>query len=66
MWIRNFGRDDRCISANGKECRYPYLDFDLLKLLSNFPMELFFNKDNPKGMQQKRVLRIIASQFGFT
>ena len=26
LWIRNLGRDDRAISDNGKECRYPFLD----------------------------------------
>jgi asparagine synthetase B (glutamine-hydrolysing) len=29
LWHRNMGRDDRAISHNGKEARYPFLDFDL-------------------------------------
>jgi asparagine synthetase B (glutamine-hydrolysing) len=28
IWHRNFGRDDRMISANGKEARFPYLDIE--------------------------------------
>ena len=28
IWHRNFGRDDRMISANGKEARFPFLDID--------------------------------------
>ena len=29
LWHRNMGRDDRAISHNGKEARYPFLDIDL-------------------------------------
>lgn len=28
IWHRNFGRDDRMISANGKEARFPFLDVE--------------------------------------
>ena len=31
LWIRNLSRDDRVISENGKEVRYPFLDADLIK-----------------------------------
>ena len=31
LWIRNLSRDDRVISENGKEVRYPFLDSDLIK-----------------------------------
>jgi hypothetical protein len=27
------GRDDRAISANGKECRFPFLDQNLIESL---------------------------------
>ena len=26
IWHRNMGRDDRVISVNGKEARFPFLD----------------------------------------
>jgi len=26
LWIRNLGRDDRAMSDNGLECRFPFLD----------------------------------------
>lgn len=29
LWHRNMGRDDRAISHNGKEARFPFLDFDI-------------------------------------
>ena len=35
IWHRNMGRDDRVISACGKEARFPYLDIDLMKFLSS-------------------------------
>jgi asparagine synthetase B (glutamine-hydrolysing) len=30
LWHRNMGRDDRAISDNGKEARFPYLDINLI------------------------------------
>ena len=35
LWHRNMGRDDRAISHNGKEARYPFLDFDLQTYLGS-------------------------------
>lgn len=35
LWHRNMGRDDRVISHNGKEARYPFLDFDLQTYLGS-------------------------------
>lgn len=29
IWHRNMGRDDRAISVNGKETRFPFLDIAL-------------------------------------
>lgn len=30
LWIRNLGRDDRSISSNGKEVRFPFLNKNLI------------------------------------
>lgn len=35
LWHRNMGRDDRAISHNGKEARYPFLDIDLQSYLGS-------------------------------
>jgi asparagine synthetase B (glutamine-hydrolysing) len=35
LWHRNMGRDDRAISHNGKEARFPFLDIDLQSYLGN-------------------------------
>ena len=29
IWHRNMGRDDRVISVNGKEARFPFLDIEI-------------------------------------
>ena len=34
LWHRNYGRDDRVLSANSIEARFPYLDPKLLEYLS--------------------------------
>mmetsp|Transcript_15478 Transcript_15478/g.17950 ORF Transcript_15478/g.17950 Transcript_15478/m.17950 type:complete len:207 (-) Transcript_15478:56-676(-) len=39
LWERNFGRDDRAISSNGKECRYPFLDKDVIRTASMIPID---------------------------
>ena len=33
LWHRNMGRDDRAISDNGKEARFPFLDVNLMRYL---------------------------------
>lgn len=34
IWHRNMQRDDRVISHNGKEARFPFLDIEMQKYLS--------------------------------
>ena len=38
LWLRNHGRDDRCISDHGKEPRYPFLDENVVRTLSKIPL----------------------------
>ena len=33
IWHRNMGRDDRAISVNGKEARFPFLDIEVQRWL---------------------------------
>eukprot|EP00919_Chromeraceae_sp_WS-2016_P028255 GHVR01066852.1.p2 GENE.GHVR01066852.1~~GHVR01066852.1.p2 ORF type:complete len:330 (+),score=19.29 GHVR01066852.1:1362-2351(+) len=37
LWIRNLGRDDRCVSATGKEARHPFLDEELVNFVGQLP-----------------------------
>jgi asparagine synthetase B (glutamine-hydrolysing) len=30
LWNRNLGRDDRAVSKNGKELRFPFLNIELV------------------------------------
>ena len=61
LWIRNLGRDDRSISANKKECRFPFLDRKLIRIIENIDLRLLTNFYLPKGKGgDKIVLRLIA------
>eukprot|EP00948_MAST-09A_sp_MAST-9A-sp1_P003856 g3856.t1 len=40
LWLRNHGRDDRCISDSGKEVRYPFLDEDVVQYLASLPLDV--------------------------
>ena len=33
IWHRNMGRDDRAISDNSKEARFPFLDVNIMRYL---------------------------------
>nr|CCA17154.1 asparagine synthetase domaincontaining protein putat [Albugo laibachii Nc14] len=65
IWKRNLGRDDRCISANGKEARFPYLDENVVCLLSQIPTELLtdFSNTTERGCGDKYLLRVVARDF---
>jgi asparagine synthetase B (glutamine-hydrolysing) len=52
---RNLGRDDRCLSDNGKEVRFPFLDEDLISHLVSLPINFKCYPDNPIG--DKHLLR---------
>ncbi len=59
LWIRNLGRDDRAISSNGKEVRYPFLYLPLWKFLRTAPLEVLTD-----GAGEKKLLRKLGKSFG--
>jgi len=65
LWIRNLGRDDRAISDNGKECRYPFLDEIVVNEVSKINFKLLTKLDLPKGGGgEKYLLRQVAKRLG--
>lgn len=65
LWIRNLGRDDRAISDNGKECRYPFLDEIVVNGLSKVNFKYLTNFDLPKGGGgEKFLLRKLSKSLG--
>lgn len=64
LWTRNLGRDDRCLSDHGKECRFPYLDEDVMAYLDMLPLEMKCDMTRPLGEGDKLILRIVARTIG--
>lgn len=64
LWERNFGRDDRVISCNGKECRYPFLDKQVIATAGQIPIDFICDFTMHRGMGEKRILRQIAKNMG--
>eukprot|EP00826_Nyctotherus_ovalis_P050701 TRINITY_DN6248_c0_g2_i7.p1 TRINITY_DN6248_c0_g2~~TRINITY_DN6248_c0_g2_i7.p1 ORF type:complete len:118 (+),score=38.18 TRINITY_DN6248_c0_g2_i7:724-1077(+) len=63
LWIRNFGRDDRCISYHTKTCTFPYLDLAVIQYAAQIPIKELFYEDVYN--LNKKVLRELASKCGF-
>ncbi|KAF9505630.1 hypothetical protein BS47DRAFT_515804 [Hydnum rufescens UP504] len=62
---RNLGRDDRIISSNGKESRYPYLDLSLVSYLARLPVHVKLDpRMKEDGVGDKRLLREAALKMG--
>jgi asparagine synthetase B (glutamine-hydrolysing) len=64
IWKRNLGRDDRCISAHGREARFPYLDENVVKYLKSIPVETICDLDQERGDGDKLILRVAARRLG--
>ncbi|KAJ8577994.1 hypothetical protein ON010_g1218 [Phytophthora cinnamomi] len=64
IWKRNLGRDDRCIASHGREARFPYLDEDVVSTIATFPVSSLCDAKLPRGVGDKRVLRLVARCLG--
>eukprot|EP01132_Coremiostelium_polycephalum_P007589 gene7589-9330_t len=66
IWKRNLGRDDRVISSNRREPRFPYLDENLIEFLNNVPLSYICDPSLGQGIGDKRILRQVAKNLGLT
>lgn len=66
LWLRNLGRDDRMIADHGKEVRYPYLDEDVMALLSSLPLWHLADLRLPDGVGDKRIIREVSRRIGLS
>ena len=64
LWIRNLGRDDRSISSNSKEVRFPFLNRQLIEYVATIKPELLTNFAMPRGTGDKILLRNVAKELG--
>ncbi|NWX69545.1 ASND1 protein, partial [Alca torda] len=63
---RNLGRDDRIIGDHGKEARFPFLDEEVVSFLNSLPILEKADLTLPRGVGEKLILRLAASEFGLT
>ncbi|KAG9299267.1 hypothetical protein G9A89_013915 [Geosiphon pyriformis] len=63
---RNLGRDDRVISAHGKETRFPYLAENVVGLFCTLPIHLKADLRFPRGIGEKLLLRHVARELGLS
>ena len=61
---RNLGRDDRVISAHGKETRHPFLSLDVVNFLVRLPVHVKMDPRLEVGMGDKMLLRLAARKMG--
>lgn len=66
LWLRNLGRDDRMIADHGKEVRYPYLDEDVMELLSSLPLWHLADLRLADGVGDKRIIRGVSRRVGLS
>ncbi|KAJ2718217.1 hypothetical protein GGI07_005846 [Coemansia sp. Benny D115] len=61
---RNLGRDDRIVSDNARESRYPFLDSSVVNYLSSLPLCWKMDMRYPRGVGEKLLLRLLARKLG--
>ncbi|KAF8807600.1 hypothetical protein BYT27DRAFT_7233106 [Phlegmacium glaucopus] len=61
---RNLGRDDRIISAHGKETRHPFLSLTLVSFLAALPVHFKLDPRLEPGLGDKMLLRLVARKLG--
>jgi len=61
---RNLGRDDRVISAHGKETRHPFLSLDVVNFLVGLPVHFKLDPRLEVGIGDKMLLRLAARKMG--
>ncbi|KAI0307607.1 asparagine synthase-domain-containing protein [Multifurca ochricompacta] len=61
---RNLGRDDRVISAHGKETRHPFLSLDVVNFLVGLPVHMKMDPRLEAGIGDKMLLRLAAHRMG--
>lgn len=64
LWVRNLGRDDRIISTNGKEARFPFLASSIIDLSLKTDLDLLTDFKLPKGVGDKIIIRKVAKNLG--
>ena len=64
LWLRNCGRDDRAVAAQGKEARWPFLDENVCAVIAALPLSDIVDFSLPAGEGDKRILRNIARGLG--
>ncbi|OWZ09986.1 Asparagine synthetase, partial [Phytophthora megakarya] len=64
IWKRNLGRDDRCIASHGREARFPFLDENVVSTIATFPVSSLCDAELPRGVGDKRALRLVAKSLG--
>ncbi|KAH8991989.1 asparagine synthase-domain-containing protein [Lactarius akahatsu] len=61
---RNLGRDDRVISAHGRETRHPFLSLDVVNFLVALPIHIKTDPRLEVGVGDKMLLRLAARKMG--
>jgi len=61
---RNLGRDDRVISAHGKETRHPFLSLSVVNFLVGLPAHIKLDPRLDLGVGDKMLLRLAARKMG--
>ncbi|CAL52314.1 Rossmann-like alpha/beta/alpha sandwich fold [Ostreococcus tauri] len=66
LWVRNMGRDDRIVSDSSREARYPFLDEELVHMVSGAAIYDIVDFKLPPGEGDKMILRSLARALGLS